>query len=147
MKKNYAFSLLIILSLFFVPIQISYAALVPVKKTSPKTTKRIQKRKLKRAKNTYKHHWSVNQKKQAPKPEQQKDYEGVWALLITILVLYFGTGLTLLIVGLALMIPGLWIAGVVVLSLPFLAFLIYMLISAIQNANYEKRKIDRVESE
>lgn len=134
MKKIYFFPLLIILSLFFAPIQISHAALVPIQKTTQKASKRLQKRKLKRTKRAYKRRWNATQKKNAPKPEQQNDYGGIWAILITLIVLYFGTGITLMIVGFALMVPGLWIAGIVVVALPFVVLLVAIIAAAIREA-------------
>ncbi len=148
MKNSSVFTFLILLSLFLTPFQSVQAALVPVEKTinqSKVISKKNKKKSIHLSKKNSKKRFKTNRTKQFRKPNRQNIYGIITALVIGAICLYFSIPITLLIVGLSLAIPGLWIASICLFALPFLCLLIISIIDAISDANYQKK--ERLERE
>ena len=147
MKNSYVFTFLILLSLFLTPLQSVQAALVPIEKTTNQSkviTKKIKKKSVRFSKKYSKKRFKTNRKKQFRKPDQQNIYGIITALVIGAICLYFSIPIVLLIVGISLAIPGLWIASICLFALPFLLLLIGWIVDSVSHANHQKKeKLER----
>jgi Flp pilus assembly protein TadB len=150
MKNSSVFTFLILLSLFLTPFQSVQAALVPVEKTinqSKVISKKNKKKSIHLSKKNSKKRFKTNRTKQFRKPNRQNIYGIITALVIGAICLYFSIPITLLIVGLTLAIPGLWIASICLFALPFLLLLIAWIVNSVNYANYQKEEKLKRESQ
>jgi hypothetical protein len=150
MNHSCAFILLIVISLFLMPLQQAQAALVPIEKTSIKSKRlanKIKKKEFQRSKKSQQKKRQINKKNPLYKPDQQKTSvsPGFIALMLSILILYFGTSIVFMIVGGILALPGLWITGICMLAVPFTILLITMISDAIATKKYHKKQKDTVQ--
>lgn len=140
MKNVNILSLFIILSICLIPLSSIEAALVPTLKTTHQVKKTIKKKArkgLKNHKKRLKKHPQRARKKHF-KPEQQNEYEGIWAILIAILSIYLITAILLTVFGFIYMIPGLWVTGVILLLIPIILIIYSIIKSSIQNKKSKK---------
>lgn len=144
MKNTYILSIFIILNLCLTPFQTTQAALVPVEVTNQKANKKNTKKRQQLHKNQYKkqlkHKFKRTWKKRSPKPEQQNDYGGFWAIIITVISVYLITAILFIIFGFLFGLVGLWITGICFLVIPFLIFLIRDLAGSIEQRKFKKKK-------
>lgn len=124
MKQYYIFILVILINIGLVPVSSLQANAVPVEVTSQKAVQKIKKKRQQSFKRHYKKLFKNKRKKQAHKPEQQNDYGGIWAIIITFLAIYVITAIVLIVVGFVFALPGLWITGICLLVVPFIIHLL-----------------------
>jgi len=106
------------------PIQAILASAVPVQKgktAQTKQQKRVKKKRLKKLKNL-----SKKRLKKFRTLKTQHSHQVHWLAWFSII--WYGITIPLLIIGLSLAITPLWIAAVVLLCLPVVAFMIFAII-------------------
>jgi Flp pilus assembly protein TadB len=147
MKQYYIFILLILINIGLVPVSSLQANAVPVEITSQKEVQKIKKKRQRSFKKHHKKRFKNKRKKQAPKPEQQNDYEGIWAMIITFLSIYIITAIVLIVVGFVFAFPVLWITGICLLVTPFIIHLLIWLGEDIQVRKSIKKEAERKRKE
>lgn len=140
MKHTYILSIFIILNLCLIPFQTTQAALVPVEVINQKASKKNLKKRQQFHKKQYKKQLKNKFKKRSPKPEQQNDYGGFWAIIITVLSVYAITAILFIIFGFLFGLIGLWITGICMLAIPTLIFFIRDLSFSIKRRKLKKKK-------
>lgn len=139
MKSTSIFSILIILSLFFVPTPSIQAALIPVKKASyqtKKVTKKTHRQNIKKTKFQFK----MQKKIQAITAKQQSNYIGFLTTGLVLLSIYIATAITLIVLGAVLTLPALWFTGILLLAIPLTILLSIIIADSISAAQYEKKQ-------
>lgn len=141
----YLYPLFLVLCLLLptLPLQ---AALVPIQKTNQTTKKRTYKKRRKclRKLSSKQHkplqsYRSKSKQKKHRRPDQKNDYEGIWALLISIVSIYFIIAITLTILGFVFMLPGLWIAGITLILAPFIVLLYFFIKGAVAQKKHREK--------
>ncbi len=119
--KHLNLSLLILLIIFCAaPISTTWASAVPVEQVVSTQTKVQKRAKMKRLKRFKKHKKNYQKKFKQSKQQQGRGLSWIWWLLI----IWYVISIALLITGLALAFPPLWIAAVVLLLFPLFVTLV-----------------------
>lgn len=139
MKSTSIFSILILLSLFFIPTPSIQAALIPVKKASSQTKKVPKKTKQQNIKKA-KFQFKKQKKIQAITAKQQSNHMGFLTTGLVLLSIYIAIAITLIVLGAVLTLPALWLTGILLLAIPFTILLSVIIADSIGAAQYKKKQ-------
>jgi hypothetical protein len=146
MKNASLFSILIILSLFFVPTQALQAGLVPVEKASTQT-KKLKNKFLRKKNRKTKFQLKKQKKTYSTKSQQKSNYMGFLTVALILLAFYLIIAIALLVLGFIFALPALWVTGILLIGIPLTIFIIIFISDTIAAAQYAKEEKIRQENQ